>query len=122
MDTERLHAVGELLLHRVGHEGSRRILADHTHHVREVARTVGARVTAVDRHPPAQGAPAEVRDEPVHAAEQGGLAAPGGPHDKDQLPLGHLQVHAAEHGLVAVDEPDADVLEPDHDALPTLRG
>src|ERR1035437_5812886 len=120
VDTEGLHPVGELLLHRVGHERRRRVLTHNADDVREVTRTVGACVTTVDGDPPAEGAPDEMRNQPVDAAEQGGLAASGGPHNENQLALFDVQVHAAEHGPAAVLEPDTDVLEPDHDALPTL--
>src|SRR5665811_1867438 len=117
--TERLHAVGQLLLDSVGDEGGRRVLADDANDVREVARAVRARVTPVDGDPAAQRAPAEMWDQAVDAAQQGALAASGGPHDEHHLALVHPEVDPAQHGLAAIVEPDPNVLEPDHEVAPT---
>ena len=87
VDAQRLHPVGQLLLDRVGDEGGDRVLADDADEVGEVAGAVGAGVPPVDEHRAATAAAAEVRDQPVDAAQQRRLAAAGRPDDEDQLSL-----------------------------------
>ena len=54
-DGELLHAVGELLLDRVGDEAGQRVLPDDADDVGELARRVVAGVAAVDGHPARAG-------------------------------------------------------------------
>ena len=73
-DAERLHAVGQLLLDRVGDEAGERVLPDVPDDVGEVARPVLAGVAAGDGHPAGQQPAGEVRHQPVDGAQQRRLA------------------------------------------------
>ncbi len=112
---QRLHAVGEFVLDGVGDEVRERVLAHRADHVGQFARLVGTRVAARDRHPAAQGAAGEVRDEPAHRAEHGRLADAGRADEKDEFPLRHLEVHAPHGGSGGAVVCHGDVLEADHD-------
>lgn len=87
---QRLHAVGELVLDHIRHEVRERVLAHRAHHVRELPRPVRTRVTARDRDTAAQGAAREVRDQPAHGPQQGGLPDPGRADQQRQLALRDL--------------------------------
>ena len=113
---ERLHAVGELVLHGVGDEAGERVLPDVADDVGEVAGTVLAGVPAVDDDAAGEGAAGEVRHQPVDGAQQRGLAGPGAADHEDQLALGDGEVDVVEHRPGRVGEPDAGPLERDHAA------
>ena len=91
-DGQLLHHVGELVLHRVGHESGQGVLTDHADHVRQLPWLVRPRVAAVNENAPRQGAACEVRNEPVDGAEQGRLPDPGTTDDKDELTLIDVEI------------------------------
>ena len=86
-EAQRLHSVREFVLDRVRHEVRQRVLAHRADHVREFARLVGSGVTARHRHPAAQGAAREVRDQSVHRAEHRRLADAGRSDQQHQFAL-----------------------------------
>ena len=109
-----LHAVGELLLHRVRHEPRQRVLSDDAHDVRELARRVVRGVATVDDHSTGERAAGEVRDEPVDGPEEARLATAGAPDHQAQLPLLDGEAHVTQHRPPGVDIGDGDLVEGDH--------
>ncbi len=118
-DAELLHAVGELLLDRVGDEARDRVLADVADDVRALARREVDDAPAVEQDVPGEGAAAEARHQPGEHAEQGGLADPGAPGDEHQLALVEGQVDAVEDGRRGVVVREADVAQLDHAPTPS---
>ena len=112
---ELLHAVGELLLDRVGDEPGERVLADVADEVRPLARRLLDDAGAVEQHVAAEDAAGEARHQAGDDAEQGGLADAGAARDEDQLALVEGEVDVAEHLVLVVAE--ADVAQLDHVSL-----
>ena len=126
-ETELLHPVGQLLLHRVGDEARGGVLADVADRVRALAGRGAHHAPPVEAHVALEHAAGEPGHETGDHAEQGGLADPGRSRDEDQLPLLHHQVDAVEHrrrrggvghpGVVAQRDP----VELDHAATTGAR-
>ena len=112
-DAEVLHRVRELVLDGVGDEARGRVLADDADAIRELTRGCH-RGDAVDRDPPEQRAAGEVGDEPVHRAQQRGLARTGLAHHEEEVTLVDREVDIGERGLRCVRVRERDVLERDH--------
>ncbi len=111
---QRLHAVGEFVLHGVGDEVRDRVLADGADQVGEFARAVVAGVAAVDGDPAGQLTAGEVRDEAADGAQQGGLAGAGRTDQQAQFALGDGQVDPVQGESGGVGVPDRDPVEGDH--------
>ena len=117
---EGLHAVGELVLDRVGDEAGERVLRDDADDVGELARRVGAGVAAGDGDAARQRAAGEVRHEPVDARSRVDLPVRCGPRPA-QLALGHVQVDVGQHRRRGAGVGDGDGLEADHAATSRAR-
>ena len=96
-DGQLLHAVGQLLLDRVGDEAGQRVLADDADDVGQLPGLVGPRVAAVDRTRPASVPPVKWGTSPLTAPSSVDLPTPGPPDDERQLALVDAQVHVAQH-------------------------
>ncbi len=112
-DAEVLHRVRELVLDGVGDEARGRVLADDADAIRELTRGRDGR-DAVDRDASEQRAAGEVRDEPVHRAQQRRLARTGLADDEEELALVDREVDVDERGLRRVGVRERHVLERDH--------
>ena len=120
-EPELLHAVGELLLDRVGDESGQRVLADVPDRVRPLPRRRVQHRHPVEQYVAPERAAREPRHQPGHHPEQGRLPGPGRPGDQDQLTLLDRQRDVREHWcVVVVAERDAAQLQQRHQA--TTRG
>ncbi len=115
--SQRLHAVGEFVLHRVGDEVCQRVLPHGADQVGEFARPVLAGVPAADGDPAVQHPAGEVRHQAADRPQQGGLAGARRPHQQAEFTLGDGEVDPAQRGRGGLLVPDGDLLEGDHDAL-----
>ena len=109
---ELLHAVGELLLDRVGDEPGERVLADVPDEVRPLARRLVDDAAPVEQDVAGEDPAGEARHEAGDDAEQRGLADAGPAGDEDQLALLEGEVDAVQHLVLGVAE--ADVAQLDH--------
>ena len=117
-DRELLHAVGELLLERVGDTSGEWILGDDAHDVGQLARRMRTRVATVDGDAPAQTATGEVGNQAVDRAEQRRLSATGrADHDAELTGRDH-EVDVAQRRLLRLGIRDRDAIEPDHARAP----
>ena len=117
---ELLHAVGELLLDRVGDEAGQRVLADVPDRMRPFARRRVQTPTTVEENVTPERPAGEPRHQPGHDAQQCGLPGSGRPGHQDQLALFDQQRHVVEHECVVVPERDVAQLQQRHP--PTTRG
>ena len=118
--SELLHAVGELLLDRVGDEPGQWVLPHEPDGVRPLPRRCLQHRRPVQQHLAGEVAAGEPRHEPGHDPEQGGLARPGRTGDEHQLALLDGQVDAGEDRRVGVRQRDPAQLEEAHAV--TIRG
>ena len=109
---ELLHAVGELLLDRVGDEPGERVLADVPDEVRPLARRLVDDAAPVEQDVAGEDPAGEARHQAGDDAEQRGLADAGAAGDEDQLALLEGEVDVAQHLVLVVAE--ADVAQLDH--------
>ena len=109
---ELLHAVGELLLDRVGDEPGERVLADVPDEVRPLARRLVDDAAPVEQDVAGEHPAGEARHEAGDDAEERGLADAGAARDEDQLALLEREVDAVQHLVLGVAE--ADVSQLDH--------
>ena len=121
-DRELLHRVRELVLERVGDAARERILADDADHIGELARRVCTGVVARDGHTAAQLTAGEMRDQPVHGAEQGRLAGSGGADNETEFARRDLEVEVVQHRLVHARIRHRDLFEADHAGTTARRG
>ena len=84
-DAEVLEPERDLVRRDRHHDLVLRILEDRRHRPGELGRPGAARVEAGDHDPAREAAAVEVRHEAGERAEQGRLARPGGPEQRDDL-------------------------------------
>ena len=113
---ELLHAVGELLLDRVGDETRGGVLADVPDVVGPLARRGADDARAVEEHVAGEAPARESRDEAADDAEQRRLARAGRSGDEHELALVDGEVDVVEHGGVVVGPHvgQADIAQLDH--------
>ncbi len=87
-----LHRVGQLVLHRLGHERGQWVLPHEADDVGEVPRTVVLRRAPFHRDRAGQRPAAEVGHEPVDGPEQRSFPGTRFPDDHPEFALGDVQV------------------------------